>query len=223
MNKSEQCIGRVICHLAYLGIAVLGLCPVIGRAQSPATITNDEMWGSPEYKQLIEEVVYPIKVRRPISEKFFPLVVSTRKSSSTQECDSSKPEDVVRDWLVRMSVPSYVLALKCWDVDAQAKFQKMDKEEGKSVSTWHSEWSRIYSGNNAALTARIDFGQYVLIEYKVVKSASNQVVTYETVALREFGGRWLLTLAAVETPVPLGWGGKNLRTQRVFNTNSQIK
>ena len=223
MTRFEKCANKAIYQLTSIGIAMLGILPLLGYAQVPSAMPKDDQWGAPEHKQLIEEVIYTIKVRRPVVDRFFPLIADTREAVGNQECGTSNPEQVVRDWLVRMSVPSYTLALKCWDNDAQTILQQMDKKEGKSPSAWQAEWSKLFSGNRAVLTARIDFGPYVLIEYRIAKGTSSDIVSYETVTLRKSGERWLLTLAAVGTTVASGWNGKNLRTQRVFSPNSISK
>lgn len=196
--------------------AVLTVVPIAAVAQIPDRSEFANQWGPTTYKQIIEEVTYVVKIQKSLVEKTF--VLKTDLSSNrTQECAAENPEQVVKNWLDRMSSLSYSMALQCWDAESRIKLQQLDKDAKKSTLNWETEWKKTFYNNKATLSARIDLGQFVLIEYRILNTSGKEVILYETVSLKKVANLWLLTLALVETPVPGHWDEKSNRVQRVFN------
>jgi hypothetical protein len=94
-------------------------------------------------------------------------------------------------------------------MDAQMIEMKQDR------NFWTNTWEKTFRGKRVELIDRIDSGNYVLINYRVVGTAG-QADPIELISAFKFqDGRWFATQDLSSDPVALYWKAPNMRPKRI--------
>jgi hypothetical protein len=135
-------------------------------------------------------------------------------AAAKSSLDGLSAEEVVVAWLNAMRRGGYEQALALWDAESKAKILERSKRENKSPADWVAIWNRIYPPTSRiSLLHQVGYGPYSLYEYQVTVNGS--LSAQETVALRQEGKRWYLTLALADNAVVQGWKTPGQRIRRL--------
>ncbi|WP_374339646.1 hypothetical protein [Methyloversatilis sp.] len=163
---------------------------------------------SPEvFRTLVVETVLPFSVRQ-----YSPAFVLPQ-GGPADALDFSSPEKAIASFFRTLEAGDYALNERCWTRASVAFNTQKNSESGKGPDYWTDYWRRAYRGRKVELLHRIDYENYVLIEYRVSMPEGGRVLETDTLALEQEDGKWLLTQSLADNPIHLAWKAPGSRIQ----------
>jgi hypothetical protein len=156
-----------------------------------------------ELKSLIVETVHPYMVRAYNP----PLPVATTVTKAAMAFDH--PERTLAAYFSAMVRGSYTDFLACWTVDSVAQLEQANKKMRRSPEQWERIWATSLAGQRVMAMYWINYGRYVLVNYRVEPSAglapTSEAQEAVAVLIEESPGVWKLTQALRADAVPQHW------------------
>lgn len=180
---------------------------LIFACSSNAQITNkNSIWGEAQTLVVIEEVTHPFKLQK-LQQSYEILPTSNAFGMETAEF-------VLVNYLNAMRMANYDQALQGWDTISQKQIKLQEQKTAVTIDQRLETWRKLFANNKIMLTARIQYSNYILIEYQI-QSPSGKFMTEETVVLKFIDGKYLLTLEMADSAVAQGWKKPGSRIQRL--------
>lgn len=155
---------------------------------------------APEHKSLIVETLHPYAVR----EYNPPLVIATDVSKPAVAFDH--PERTLAAYFSAMTRGSYADFLSCWTADSAAQFEQIGKKLNRSAAQWEAIWAQKFAGRRIVATHWINYGRYVLVNYRVEPAVAGETDDEPLAVLKEESpGVWKLTQALRADALPQHW------------------
>lgn len=129
------------------------------------------------------------------------------------------------------AIASHVSAMKnldikwfkeTWDLPSIQFNQKKLAELKTNESDYIKLWVKYKFSNNFVILNQINYGNYVLIEYKLLSEDSNIKPLQDTVALIQVENEWKLTQSLYKNPLFNNWKTIKPRIQRIADSSIQI-
>jgi len=186
---------------------------VLGAVWASVALSQDRLQPlasakPPEYKSLIVETVHPYRVREYVP----PLVLATDVTKAATAFDH--PERTLAAYFSAMARGSYSDFLSCWTADSVSQLEAVNKKLQRSPDQWQRIWAETISGRKVVATHWINYGRYILVNYRIEQRAPS-VESPEAVAvlMEETPGRWKLTQALRADALPQHWKTRGNRVR----------
>lgn len=196
------CLGAALFTLSICDLEKIG-----ATEERPASVYKTT---PPKKQQIITENFYFFTVRSydpPI--KITPIHQQAESSYST-------PEEAVLSLLSAMLRKDYESWLLSWNETSRKEMQESDRTAKRSPRFWTQKWEENLQGKTAELVARVETGQYVIIEYRLVPLKTVAPPTegfVGKIALKAEQGKWLATQELSSDPVFLNWKNPQQKMQ----------
>jgi hypothetical protein len=200
-KKVWYCLG-----LALPLLSIYGLEKTLA-AEVPAAVHKTT---PPKKQQIVTENLYFFTVR-----SYDPPVKVT---PIRQQAESSyhTPEEAVLSLLSAMFRKDYEGWFLSWNELSRKEMQESDRTAKRSPSFWIQKWEENLQGKTAELVSRVETGQYVIVEYRLVPlkaTASPTQGFVGKIALKAEQGKWLATQELSSDPVFLNWKNPQQKMQ----------
>lgn len=165
-----------------------------------STMLHAQEFGKTEYKGLIVETIYPIR----ISTYKVPLVIS--KPISKTESSFATPEMAANAHFSSMMALDFDWNNETWDENSLKKLIKDDQLGGRSKDYWLGRWKSTYVAKRVEIYTRIEFGQYILLAYREAGKEVRDSDIALTLVLKQTPQKvWKLTNELDGHPVVTHW------------------
>lgn len=185
--------------LSVAAVAAFGAEPAATRSTPPPHAVH---------KALIVETVYPYSVAA-----LQPALVVQPLTRSAASFD--RPEDAMVAHFSAMLAGDFEWFMSTWTAPSQALMRSRDQQRARKPAYWTGLWSKVYAGRRIELLNRIDYGEYVLIEYGLYAPGEQSPGFRDTVATVKENGRWKLTQELAREPILANWNSTSGRVQVV--------
>lgn len=153
--------------------------------------------GTPVYKTLIVETIYPfslIEFKSPIDVQ----VLQERSRASY-----SSPEEALSAHFSAMIKGDFDWFKETWTTSAWVSMQEANKKNNRGSEFWLGMWRKSLAEKHFQLVNWINYGSYVLVEYQLV--GKNGKTGSGIVALIKEQGDWRVTQDLAKDPIFLNW------------------
>jgi hypothetical protein len=123
------------------------------------------------------------------------------------------PEDAVLAHFRAMKQRDFSKFMTTWTKDSQAFMRKRDEERGRAEAFWVSAWEKALERQKVELSSWLQYGKYILIEYRMSREDGPGTVFEDTVALTRENGEWKLTQELAADPILANWNAPTGRIQ----------
>jgi hypothetical protein len=132
-----------------------------------------------------------------------------------KDASHATPEDAVIAHFSAMYARDEAWFESTWAKESQQQMKARDAAENRPAGFWAETWGRVLKDRKVHLTARIESGDFVLIEYKLVSVPEAQTAFEDTVVVRKEGVRWVLTQELAADPVPAFWKTPGSKLEKI--------
>lgn len=163
-------------------------------------------------KTLVVEQVFPYTLIR-----YKPLTKLNLLKSRSEESYSG-PEDALRSHFSSMHAKDYDWFLGTWSAASKQQMQLQNHSRGRDAAFWVAAWGKALSGKQIELTSWLNYGKYVLIEYRIVSGTGDTNSFTDTIAMVKEKNQWKLTQELSADPILSHWNSPSGRVQIPSNT-----
>lgn len=188
---------RRLQNTLFLTFGLSFLC--VGAASE--TPSNQLPTKKPIRGTIVEENIYLFETR-----VYWPAVDVSKASKKLLEVGIT-PEATVVLYLAAMFDGDYHTAMSCWELASRTIMEREDSVLNRTPSWWQEIWKEKMDGKKAELVTRIESGNYIMIEYRLISMSDREEADYySTLALKYSDeGKWMLTQELAADPVYIYW------------------
>jgi hypothetical protein len=125
-----------------------------------------------------------------------PTVIPVLKAQSSW----ATPEDSLVAHVSAMLAGDHAWWLSGWTTSSRLRHQEDDTKQGRTPADWQRIWDQATARQTFSLVARVDYGPYALLHFRMLGSRGETTLQSLYVCKRE-GGRWLATNDLATDPV----------------------
>lgn len=177
-----------------------------GVTQAQVKITPTGKTAPPKAKSLIVETIHPYTLYE------YTLPIETVDLKAVGKASFANPESTLQTYFTAMKASDYQAFIACWTKSSQILMKEKDKQINFTEAKWRSLCALAFNGKQIYLTHWINYGKYVLINYKVTPS-EDPATSEITVALVQEAGEWKLTQELRGDQLLTAWRSPNNRVQ----------
>lgn len=196
-----------------LTVLALGVGLMMSSAQSAAQSIAPQRaqplskTGPAVSKALIVETVHPYTVRPYTPELEIP------DKPASEQASFAHPESTMRAYFGAMKSRDYEAFIACWTSRSRDLMREKDKTMGRTPDQWKAIWQGTFSGKKVYATHWINYGKYVLVNYRVEGPEPVQAGNEAVAVLVQEDGLWKLTQELRTDPLPANWRSESGRIQ----------
>lgn len=161
-----------------------------------------------QFKTLVVETIYQYSIQD--YSPALDVVISEKQNQK------STPEAIVFEMLSSILKKDFQWNSSLWTKKSRSEMEQRDVSVGDTPSKWIERW-RSFEGLSFRLMRRIEYSNYVLIEYEA-RRRDGTVSFKETMAMERQGSNWYLTQALEKDPILMNWDSKELRIKQLPNS-----
>jgi hypothetical protein len=182
----------------------LGLGLILFGFELRAAPALEAKLGPVELRTLIVETVYPFKLQKYTPELAIDKV-------ATRSPLRASPEQVLAEMVASIAAGNFEWNSSLWDPKSRAAMAERDRLDGHGPAYWLEKW-QPHAKASYRLLHRIEYGNYVLIEYER-SDAGRQ--SKSTIALLAQQGQWYLTQEIAAEAILSSWNAQEMRVRVV--------
>jgi hypothetical protein len=161
---------------------------------------------APSHIQVIEELVYPIKVFQYLPQ----VKVLDVKTTSVVIA----PEVAVVRYLRAMAEGDDAGAYASWDAESVRIIDENEKRMGRSKSQRQTYWLGLFKGKSISLVRKAEYQGVTFIEF-TLNDKDKVILTDSVAVLHTATGGYQMTMKYFDSAVSQGWRNENKRVQRL--------
>jgi len=201
------------CFRAFGGALIIAaaLGTTFAQAQDRPVVHKDgATLGGRGYRSLTVEMTYVYSVT-PYSPAYAVKLVDQKGASY------ATPEDALIANLSSLAATNFAWNNQTWTAASVRDMEQRDRADGTTPRDWETRWKTLYAGKRFDLLNRIDYGRYVLIEYRVSGAPGGKPMV-DTAALAKDGQQWKVTQELAADPILQHWNSPQRRVQMAPNS-----
>ena len=186
--------------LAYSFLAVT-CCLSSSPMTHAANLAQPNAPASPATRRiLVVETTHPFELR-----EFTPPLEMSASKQSTAKGEVAHPEDTLRAYFEALKAGDYERFMSLWSNESQAYMREQDRAAGRTPEFWRSLWSKTFVGRRVMLTHWINYGPYVLIQFRIGDLRPDKTNENILVLKQDAPSIWKLTQELRDDQFLTGW------------------
>jgi len=149
---------------------------------------------------LVVETTHPFELR-----EFTPPLEMNAPKKSTAQGEKVNPEETLRLYFEALKSGDYERYMSLWSKDSQVLMREQDRSANRSPEFWRNLWSSAFVGKRVVLTHWINYGPYVLIQFRVGDLRADKSNENLLVLKQESASTWVLTQELRNDQFLSGW------------------